>query len=431
MTSELESSAALMERACESIPGGVSSYARTFERPISFDHGTGSHVYDLDGTEYVDYLTAWGAISLGHCHDKVNQTVSEVLSRQDLYGMGTTDLEVEVAEMIRSRVSGAEQLLFGVTGSEVVARAITLARAVTGRTKIIKFQGCYHGWYDPIAMNHLSDPELVGNRDPFSAGLLPASIEETIVLPYNDLEAVANTLEKHQDEIAAIILEPIAHNMGCVLPKDGFLEGLRDLCTDHGTLLIFDEIITGFRHGMGGVQDLENVIPDLTTLGKGIANGYPMSVLAGRTEYMQQFTTAGGDVAFGGTYNAHASALGAAKATLEYLERENAHETMTDQSQRIAEGIRDHIEELGLTAHVKQYGSTFLTYFADPPIEDYSDVLRADEAAYREYRWEMVDRGILMVPKNVRRNYLTASHTEQDVRKTIDAAGEALRTVTD
>jgi glutamate-1-semialdehyde 2,1-aminomutase len=426
----MESSSELMDLAKRHTPGGVHSYARKFERPLSFDRGKGSKVFDLDNNEYVDYLNAWGAIILGHCHETVNESVSRTLESQDLYGMGTTELETEVAGLIKDRIPSAEKVLFGVTGSEVVARAITLARAVTGRKKIIKFQGHYHGWYDSVAMNHLSDPENIGSLDPFTEGLLPEVVDQTVVLPFNDVEAVRAAMDEHRGEIAAILLEPIGHNMGCVTPQDGYLDALREITDEHDSLLIFDEIITGFRHGNGGVQQLEGVVPDLTTLGKSIANGYPMSVLCGKAAYMNHFhTNDGGDVAYGGTYNAHASALAAAFETIRLLERENYYRKATAQSNEIAAALNDLINDICLDAQVKTYGTTFLTYFTKEPIHDYEDVLKSDVDAYRHYRWNMVDQGVLMVPKNVRRNYLTASHTEADIEKTIEAAENAYKSV--
>ncbi|GAB7009074.1 glutamate-1-semialdehyde 2,1-aminomutase [Halorubrum trueperi] len=384
----------------------------------------------MEGDEYVDYLQAWGAIILGHCHEQLNERVSDVLSEQDLYGMGTTELEVEVAETISNHVPSAERVLFGVTGSEVVARAITLSRAVTGRRKIIKFQGHYHGWYDPVAMNHLTDPDKLGTKDVFTNGVLPEIVDETIVLPFNDVEAVERAFEKHNDEIAGVILEPIAHNMGCMPPKDGYLEALRRITDKNGSLLIFDEIITGFRQDMGGVQSIEGIIPDLTTLGKSIANGYPMSVLCGKQEYMDRFhTKENGDVAFGGTYNSHAAALAAAGETLRLLEDLDFHSKATAQSEEISAALSDLVEDIGLEAHIRSYGPVFLTYFGNPPMDNYEDTLRHDTEQYMEYRREMVDRGVLMVPKDVRRNYLTASHTDEDTQKTIEAAEDAFKAV--
>lgn len=428
----MDGSRALLDRAKNVIPGGVSSYARKFDLPVSFERGEGSRVYDVDGNEYVDYLNAWGAISLGHCHPDVNAAAARALETQDLYGMGTTDLEVELAEAVSEHVPSAERVLFGLSGSSMVASAIRLARAVTGGRKIVKFQGHYHGWYDPLALNHESGSEDIGTKDPFTAGVLPDVFEDTIVLPFNDIDAVEETFAEHGDDIAAVILEPIAHNMGCVLPKDGYLDALREITDDHDSLLIFDEIVTGFRHNMGGAQALFDVTPDLTTMGKSVANGYPLSILCGTAEYMERFQTAdGGDVAFGGTYNAHAGATAAALETIRIMETDDVHERAATLCEEAATGIEDVIDDLGITAQVRRYGTVFLTYFMDGPIDDYEDVLRNDTETYLAYRLEMINRGVLMVPKDARRNYLTASHTEEDVQRTIEAAEGALRTVAD
>ncbi|WP_114579012.1 aspartate aminotransferase family protein [Saliphagus sp. LR7] len=426
------SSNELANCAKDVIPGGVNSYARKFEREINFDRGQGSKIYDLDGNEYVDYLNAWGAILLGHCDSEVNEAVTTTLAEQDLYGYGTTELEVEVAKEIVKHVPSAEKVLFGVTGSEVVARAITLARAVTGGKKVIKFQGTYHGWYDSVAMNHLSEPEKLGTRDVFTEGLLEQTVAETIILPFNDLNAVQETVKEHSDELAGIILEPVAHNMGCVLPADGFLDGLRRICDENGILLIFDEIITGFRHDMGGVQQLEGVIPDLTTLGKGIANGYPLSVLCGKEKYMDRFQTKdGGDVSFGGTYNSHAASMAAAKTSMQALQERDFHKVGVERRDRICDAFEDLFEDYGVVATVKRYGTVFLTYFMEPPIQTYQDVLRNDDEKYHAYRQMMIDEGILMVPKPLRRNYLLERHTTEDVERTIEAAKPAIASIKD
>jgi glutamate-1-semialdehyde 2,1-aminomutase len=426
-TREREESHELSARAKETIPGGVNSYARKFDREINWDSGSGSTIRDVDGNEYVDYLQAWGAIVLGHCDEEVRAAVDDAERRQDLYGYGTTELEVEASEAIAEKVPSAEKVLFGVTGSEVTAHAVRLARAATDRRKIVKFQGHYHGWYDSLAMNHLSPAQKVGEHDPFTEGLLDEVVEETIVLPYNDTAAVEEAFAEHSDEIAGIILEPVAHNMGCVVPHDGFLEDLRRITSQHDALLIFDEIITGFRHDLGGVQKLEDVTPDLTTMGKSVANGYPLSILCGKAEYMDQLAPAGGPVAFGGTYNAHAGSVAAAKKTMELLEDRDFHANATEYRDRVANAIEDIVEDVGLTATVERYGTVFLTYFLEETPVEYDDVLDHDVETYMDYRHRMIDHGIMMVPKNARRNYITEDHDDEDARKTIEAADEVLR----
>ncbi|MEF8813713.1 MAG: aspartate aminotransferase family protein [Halovenus sp.] len=416
----------LSERARKAIPGGVNSYARKFDRELNWDSGSGSRIRDVDGTEYVDYLQAWGAIILGHCDQEINDAVADVHSRHDLYGYGTTELEVDVAERIQDHVPSAEKVLFGVTGSEVTAHAVRLARGVTDRRKILKFQGHYHGWYDSLAMNHLTEPEKVGEHDPFTEGLLEEMVEETIILPFNDVGALEETFAEHGDEIAGVILEPIAHNMGCIPPKPGYLESLREITDDYGSLLIFDEIITGFRHDLGGAQKLEGVTPDLTTMGKSVANGYPISILCGKEEYMGQLAPAGGPVAFGGTYNAHASSLAAARETMRALDERNFHEEAREYRDRICDALEDVLEDNDITSTVEKYGTVFLTYFMEETPHEYRDVLEHDEELYMDYRWGMVDEGIMMVPKNARRNYITDAHDDEDAQQTIEAAQKVL-----
>ncbi|WP_436934737.1 aspartate aminotransferase family protein [Halovenus marina] len=423
---KLDQSQELSERARKAIPGGINSYARKFDRELNWDSGSGSRITDVDGNEYVDYLQAWGAIILGHCDEEINAAVTEAESQHDLYGYGTTELEVDVAERIQHHVPSAEKVLFGVTGSEVTAHATRLARGVTDRRKIIKFQGHYHGWYDSLAMNHLTEPEKLGTNDPDTAGLLDEIVDETIVLPFNDEDAIRETFAEHGDEIAGVILEPIAHNMGCIPPRPGYLETLREVTDDYGSLLIFDEIITGFRHDLGGAQKLEGVTPDLTTMGKSVANGYPISILCGKEEYMNQLSPAGGPVAFGGTYNAHAGSLAAARETMTELDERNFHEEAKAYRDRICDALEDILEDNGITATVEKYGTVFLTYFMEDTPHEYTDVLEQNEELYMDYRWGMVDEGIMMVPKNVRRNYITAAHDDEDARRTIEAAQDVL-----
>ena len=432
-------SAALIERAKRVTPGGINSTSRTqmmedrSGNPVCFEEAKGAEIVDRSGNRYIDYNNGWGPVILGHCDDAVNEAVAAATERRDIIGMSTSELEVRAAELVAERVPSADKVQFGTTGSEVVAHAIRTARAVTGREKIVKFQGNYHGWYDPVALNYISEPENLGQHDPITTGLLPEATEETIVLPYNDLGAVEAAFEKHGDEIAGIMLEPVAHDMGCVPPVDGYLQGLRDITDEHGSLLIFDEIITGFRHGMGGVQEREGVLPDLTTMAKAVANGYPVSLLCGQDEYMRQFGPGarGGSVYFAGTYNAHTGGMAAVVETITQLEERNVHEQFETVRSTLADAIRDHLEDAGVDGFVQEYGGVFATYFGEGPVTNYRDLLELDDERFTEYRWEMIDRGILMVSKFPRANLLNASLTDAHVQETIDAAGEAIRAVSD
>lgn len=427
----------LIERAKRVTPGGIHSSSRTQMmsdrngNPVCFETAAGAELVDKAGNSYVDYLNAWGPIILGHCDEDVDAAVADATETRDIVGLSTSELEVKAAEMVVDRVPSADKVQFGTTGSEVVAHAIRTARARTGRDKIIKFQGCYHGWYDPVAMNYMTEEEDLGTHDLITTGLLPEATDETIVLPFNDLDAVERAFEQHPDDIAGIILEPVAHDMGCIPPKDGYLQGLRDLTDEYGALLIFDEVITGFRHGMGGVQERAGVSPDLTTMAKAVANGYPVSLLCGPSEYMDEFAPGGrgGSVYFAGTYNSHTGGMAAVVETIRQLEERNVHDRFEAVRTDIADAIRDHMADAGVEGFVQEYGGVFVTYFGEGPIHRYEDLLDLDDETFVEYRWEMIDRGILMVPYFPRANLLNAGLTDGQVQETIDAAGEAIRTI--
>src|SRR5690625_3440522 len=245
----------LYEEANRYTPGGVHTSIRNVEPHLIFTKAEGAYIYDADGNRYVDYQAAFGPFILGHNFNKVNDRVVDALSRTDLYGVGTTDLEIECAEKISKHVPSAEQVLFCNSGSEATYHAIRLSRAVTERKKLIKFQGCYHGWHDYVARNTLSAPDMIGKRDSGSAGMMDEAIDHTLICTFNDLDDVERAFKENVDEIAALIVEPIPHNIGCVMPEQGFLQGLRDLCDKYGAMLIFDEVVTGFRHDIGGFQN--------------------------------------------------------------------------------------------------------------------------------------------------------------------------------
>ena len=423
MSKEMVKSREFSDRAVKVIPGGVNTSLRRIDPLIFFNRAKGSKIYDVDGKEYIDYHCCFGPIILGHCHPKVTKAVIEQAQKADLFGVGSTELEVAVAEKICRHVPSAEKVLFCNTGSEATYHAVRVSRAIKGRKKIIKFQGCYHGWHDYLLMNVISPLEKIGKYDLLSAGMLQTTVENTIVLPFNDLDAVESTIRRYKNEIAALILEPIPHNVGCILPKDGFLEGLRELTEENDIFLIFDEVITGFRHDIGGLQKVFGVTPDITTFAKGIANGYPLAAICGREEIMDRFNTApGGDVFFAGSYNAHPISMAAALATIEELEGGKVHEHIFRLGDMVKKGLSKIIEDLGLKAHVTGFGSVFVTYFMEPPVNNYRDLLNNDAEMFLSYRKGMIERGIFMLPTNLKRNHVTASHTEDDIKKTIDAA---------
>ncbi len=416
----------LFEQAQRYIPGGVSSANRLVEPNLVFTRAQGAYIYDADGRRYIDYHAAFGPPILGHCHPEVNQRIAETLAQVDLVGVGATELEIQLAQKIVEHVPSAERVLFCNSGSEATFAAIRLARAVTGRRKLIKFQGCYHGGHDAVLMNVISPPDKIGRKDPLSAGMTPEVVDDTMILPFNDVEEVSQTIQEQGQAIAAVILEPIPHNIGCVLPRPEFLRVLRDLTHKHGLLLIFDEVITGFRHGLGGYQKVAGVTPDLTTMGKAMANGYPLAALAGRADLMEHCRP-GGDVFFAGTFNSHPVGVAAALATVEALERPGSYEHLFGLGERVRSGMREITERLGVEATVAGFGSVWVTYFMAPPVENYTDLLRNDARSFVGYRRKMIERGVYKLPVNLKRNHISLAHTAADIDQTLEAAEAALK----
>jgi glutamate-1-semialdehyde 2,1-aminomutase len=429
MNIAIPTSQLLAERAAQFTPGGVHSSTRALIPPIVWKTALGAKMVDVEGREFLDYHAAFGPLILGHCHAAVDQAVSDVLHTVDLLGVGTTEQEIELSRRLTLHVPSAEKALLCVTGSEATYNAIRLARAVTGRKKLIKFQGCYHGWHDYVCMNILSRSENVGKYDPGSAGILEETARQTIVLDFNRLDQVEDTLRCEKDQVAAIILEPIPHNIGCVLPLPGYLEGLHELCNENGVILIFDEVITGFRHGLGGYQANCKVTPDLTTLAKSMANGFPCAALCGKRELMDRFQTNSGDVFFAGTYNAHPSSVAAALATIGELEDGSIYERLFRQGDYVARELSAMIDRHGLNAHVAHYGSVFVLYFMEPPVETYTDLLRNDNAMDLKFRHSMIERGCFCLPLPLKRNHISAAHSDDDLGRTLQAAEDVLRTI--
>ena len=424
-----QQNAALAERAARVMPGGVNSSNRRLPWPLAVVSAAGATFTDAEGTTFLDYHAAFGPLILGHNHPQVNAAVRAVTERLDIVGVGVTDLEVTLAETICRLVPSAERVLLTNSGSEATFAALRLARAATGRNTIVKFQGTYHGWHDAVLMNVISPAEMIGHKDPLSLGMLPGAIEHTLVLPFNDVEALREAVEQRGDDLAAIIVEIIPHNIGCVLPRPDFLAALRASCDAHGIVLIFDEVITGFRHGLGGYQAICGVTPDLTTFAKAMANGYPIAALAGRAMYMDRYGPGGG-VFFAGTYNGHPVGVAAALATIAALEDGAVHRHCFALAERAAEGLRQIAAELGLPLTVAQFGSVFVPYFVDPargPIERYEDLLVNDSRRDVWFRSAMCRRGIFMLPQALKRNHVSAAHTEADIDRTLETARDVLK----
>lgn len=427
---QFDNSVRLRERASKVIPGGVNSASRRLPGPSSWAWAEGAYMRDVDGNLFLDYHAAFGPIVLGHNDPAVNQAVAEALSGPDLTGIGTHEGEILLAEKVVQHVPSAEQVLCFNTGSEATYMAVRLARGITGRDKLIKFQGTFHGWHDYLLMNIASPAHMIGKKDPGSAGQLQESIDNTLIARLNDLDSVEQLIAAHPDQIAAIFLEAIPHNIGCVLPRRDFVEGLRRLCDANGIILVFDEVITGFRHGLGGFQAHIGVTPDVTTMAKAIANGYPCAVIAGKRDVMRHFNTEpGGKVFVGGTYNGHPVGTSAALATIAALEDGSVHERTFRLGDKMRAGLAEIGERLGLPLTVAGFGSVFTPYFMTGDISNYEDLLANDTAQDVGFRQAMCDRGIYMLPVAMKRNHISAAHTEGDIDRTLEVAEDALRSL--
>jgi glutamate-1-semialdehyde 2,1-aminomutase len=404
---------------------------RVFQPALVFTRAKGGYVWDADGQQYVDYHAAFGPIILGHGDARVASRAFQAVSELDLTGGGPSRFEIELAEKIVQHVPSAERVLFCNSGSEATYHAVRVSRAFTGRRLVVKFQGCFHGWHDYLAANVISEPKMVGRMDPISAGIGEHSLSELVVLPFNDADAFESLMEQRGDQIAAVILEPIIHTIGCVLPKSDFLTALRKETTRHGSLLIFDEVVTGFRHALGGYQAICGITPDLTTLGKAIANGYPLAVLAGREDVMTRFATAGGDVMIGGTFNGHPLTTAAALATIEELERDSgaAYKHLYSLGAKMRNGLDEITERLAIPARPVNFGSVFVCYFTNREVHSFDDALTSDAELYVGFHRAMIERGFFMPPLNLKRNHLMVAHTEEDVDRTLQAAEDALKTL--
>jgi glutamate-1-semialdehyde 2,1-aminomutase len=422
-------SAALAARAQELIPGGVSSSLRFMDPARVFTRARGSHIWDADGREYVDFHAGFGPIILGHADDRVRERATEIAKELDVVGAGSSELEIQLAEKIQEHVPSAERVLFSNSGSEATYHAIRVSRAATGRPLVVKFQGCYHGWHDYIAANVISHPDKVGTTDPISAGILPQALDWLVVLPFNDVEALETLMRERGHEIAAVILEPIIHTIGCVVPTDEFLAALRRTTQESGSVLIFDEVVTGFRHDLGGYQAISGIRPDLTTFAKAIANGYPLAVLCGRADLMNRFNTRpDGTVMFGGTYNGHPTSLAAALATIEILEADDRaiHRRLFRLGETIRTSLEAIVDRLGLVAHPQSFGSVFVCYFTEGEVRSFDDALTSDAERYVAFHRGMTERGFLMLPLNLKRNHLMAAHSDEDVARMLQAAEDVL-----
>ena len=423
-------SAFLLERAKKVLAGGVSSEYRKYNHPhaIFYTHGKGSRLYDVDGNEYLDYTLSQGPLILGHSHPHVLASVNEYSEKGQLFA-GQHIREIELAEKLNKLIPSAEIMRFCLDGSEAVQTAFRVARAKTGRKKFLRFEGHYHGWLDNVAWG-ISTPSVkdLGNREnpnvfPWTQGLPATSKEEFIILPWNDLDLLRETVKLRYDEIAAIITEPVMCNNGCILPNPGFLEGLRQLCDEFSITLIFDEVITGFRLSIGGAQKYFNITPDLSIFAKALGSGYPISAIVGKREWMRLIED--GKVIHAGTMNSSNPTIAAALATVEVLEKENPYERLFELGKKLMNGLKDAATKTKQNLLVQGAGPMFVTCFTDLSImKDYRDTLSVDKVKLNKFISGMHDKKVRIIGRGLW--YISTAHTEQEIDHAITTATEVL-----
>jgi glutamate-1-semialdehyde 2,1-aminomutase len=409
------------------IPGGVNSPARAGSsvelEPIFMERGEGPHIYDADGNEYIDYVCSWGPLILGHAHPAVTAAVEEYLQRGTSFGTNT-EVELEFAKLITELVPSVEQVRMVNSGTEATMSALRLARGYTGRSKVLKFEGCYHGHGDSFLIEAGSGVLTLGI--PGSPGVTEATARDTLTARFNDIDSVKELLSANRGEVAAVILEPVMGNAGVIPPDQEFLRQLRELTRQEGALLIFDEVITGFRAALGGAQERYGVIPDLTCLGKIIGGGFPVGAFGGSAEIMGHLAPAG-TVYQAGTLSGNPLAMAAGLTTLSLLRREDVHRRLEEKASALEEGIRENLSSLGLPYTLNRVGSMLSLFFREGPVRFYADARQADTRRFAAYFRAMIERGIYLAPSQFESAFLSDAHGEEEIEATLRAQYESLR----
>jgi glutamate-1-semialdehyde 2,1-aminomutase len=419
-------SLALFKQARKLMPGGVNSPVRAFRSvgtdPFFVEHARGSKIFDVDGNSYIDYVLSWGPMILGHAHPAVVKALKSAVSRGTSYGAPTA-LEVQLAKMVTDAVKSIEMVRMVSSGTEATMSAIRLARGFTGRDKIIKFDGGYHGHADSLLVKAGSGAATFGLPD--SPGVPAALAEKTLTCPYNDLRAVQKIFHEDGKNIACVIVEPVAGNMGCVPPVDEFLPGLRELCDRHGALLILDEVMTGFRVAYGGAQSIYKIKPDLTCLGKVIGGGLPVGAYGGRADIMSQISPSG-PVYQAGTLSGNPLAMTAGIETLKLLKQPGVYKELEKKGALLTDMLKEEFKRAGVRASFNRVGSMFTVFFTDKKVENYADAKTSDTARFSKFFRGMLSGGVNIAPSQFEAAFMSLAHSDADIRKTARAAAVAL-----
>lgn len=422
-----EKSRQLFAEALKYIPGGVNSPVRAFRavggQPFFVNHAQGCRIQDVDGNSYIDYVGTWGPAILGHAHPVIINAVVQAAAHGTSFGI-PNPFEVTMAQKICALVPSVKKVRMCNSGTEATMSAIRLARGFTGRDKIIKFEGCYHGHVDSLLVKAGSGALTFGHPD--SAGVPAAFTQHTLVLPYNDLGAVQQAFEAYPEQIAGIILEPVAGNSGLFAPRTGYLEGLRNLTQQYGAVLIFDEVMTGFRLASGGAQELYHITPDLSCFGKVIGGGLPVGAFGGRADIMDRLAPLG-PVYQAGTLSGNPLAMAAGLAALEELSKQDAYRVLENLGARLESGVRQAAKEAGIPVCFNRVGSMFCTYFTDSPVDNLADAMRSDRDRFARYFHGMLAGGVYVAPSQFEAGFISTAHTPADIDRTVEMASAALK----
>jgi len=419
----------LFERASQIMPGGVNSPVRAFKavggNPLFIERGAGSKIFDVDGNEYIDYVCSWGPLILGHCHPEVMNALRRVLETGTSYG-APTERETQLATMITEAFPSIEKVRLTNSGTESTMAALRLARGFTGRSMIVKFEGCYHGHGDSLLVKAGSGVATLGLPD--SPGVPPELARLTLTCPFNDLASVDLAFERQGPEIAAVILEPVVGNMGCVAPQAGFLQGLRKITAERGSLLIFDEVMTGFRIAFGGAQERYGVRPDLTTLGKVIGGGLPVGAYGGRRDIMDHVAPVG-PVYQAGTLSGNPLAVSAGIATLSALRKEGTYDQLERRSGRLCAGLLELAREHKLAICCNRVGSMFTLFFTAGPVTNWTEAKQSNTQSFANFFNSMLENGVYLAPSQFEAGFVSLVHDENDINRTLAAARTAFAVI--